>query len=353
MIHLSSDTGDLFTHSYQFAQRQVKKLIEKHPMLYPLHTKDGEWKHEGQVWTHWSDGFLPGMMWIFYKHAEPESTEAKFWFENAVRYTEPIEERKKDRDAHDLGFLFLSTYYRWNRLHPDAARREVLIEAGRTLATRFKEKGGYLRSFVGDNSLFVDTMMNVGIILYAARESGDRKLRDIALRHARTTRRVLVRGDGSTAHEGIFDTDTGEFLHQATHQGYRGDSCWSRGLSWAMYGFTTVYEYSRDPHYLETAQACADFYITHSPPRWRPAVGFQCSGGEPDPARYFGSGDLRGRVAAVVPAGARFDEGASVLVYGGADFAVVVREAPGQARSQVGGDFEGWGVSRTQRTGRG
>ena len=149
MIHLSSDTGELFANSYQFAQRQVRKLIEKHPMLYPLHTKDGEWKHEGQVWTHWSDGFLPGMMWIFYRHAEPDSADAKFWFENAVRYTEPIEQRKKDRDAHDLGFLFLSTYYRWNRLHPDAARREVLIEAGRTLATRFKEKGGYLRSFVG------------------------------------------------------------------------------------------------------------------------------------------------------------------------------------------------------------
>ena len=104
MIHLSSDTGELFANSYQFAQRQVRKLIEKHPMLYPLHTKDGEWKHEGQVWTHWSDGFLPGMMWIFYRHAEPGSADAKFWFENAVRYTEPIEPRKKDRDAHDLGF---------------------------------------------------------------------------------------------------------------------------------------------------------------------------------------------------------------------------------------------------------
>jgi unsaturated chondroitin disaccharide hydrolase len=86
------------------------------------------------------------------------------------------------------------------------------------------------------------------------------------MRHAHTTRRVLVRGDGSTAQEGIFDTDTGEFLRQATHQGYRGDSCWSRGLAWALYGFTTCYEYSRDPHFLDTAEACADFYITHSPP---------------------------------------------------------------------------------------
>ena len=111
----------------------------------------------------------------------------------------------------------------------------------------------------------IDVMMNVGIIFYAARETGDRRLRDVAIRHSLTTRRVLVRGDGSTAHEGIFDTDTGEFLKQTTHQGYRGDSCWSRGLTWALYGFTTCYEYSRDPHFLETAQMCADYYITHAP----------------------------------------------------------------------------------------
>ncbi|MEQ1885738.1 MAG: glycoside hydrolase family 88 protein [Bryobacteraceae bacterium] len=265
MIHLTADTGELFQHSFQFAQRQVRRLIEKHPMLYPLHTQDGVWKHEGQVWTHWSDGFLPGMMWIFAKRSERDSAEAKFWLDNAIRYTKPIEERKKDREVHDLGFLFLSTYYRWHRLTHETAQRDAMIEAGKTLATRYKDKGGYLRSFVGDNSLFIDTMMNVGIIFYAARETGDRKLRDIAMRHCWTTRRVLVRGDGSVGHEGIFDTDTGEFLRQTTHQGYRGDSCWSRGLAWATYGFTTAYEYSRDPHFLETAQACADYYITHSP----------------------------------------------------------------------------------------
>jgi unsaturated chondroitin disaccharide hydrolase len=75
---------------------------------------------------------------------------------------------------------------------------------------------------------------------------------------------VLVRGDGSTAHEGIFDLETGEFLRQTTQQGYRGDSCWSRGLTWALYGFAACHEYSRDPRFLETAEACADYYITHT-----------------------------------------------------------------------------------------
>ncbi|HEV2201309.1 MAG TPA: glycoside hydrolase family 88 protein [Bryobacteraceae bacterium] len=265
MIHLSVDTGELFEQAFQFSHRQVRRLIEKHPLLFPLHTKDGRWAHEGQVWTHWADGFLPGMMWMFYKHAAPDSADARFWLEHAVRYSKEIEPRKRDQDSHDLGFLFLSTYHRWYRLTREPALREVLIEAGRTLAARFREKGGYLRSFVAENSLFIDTMMNVGIIFYAARESGDRKLREIALRHALTTRRVLVRGDGSAAHEGLFDTDTGEFLRQTTHQGFRGDSCWSRGLAWAMYGFTTCYEYSRDSNFIETAQACADYYLIHAP----------------------------------------------------------------------------------------
>ncbi len=265
MIRFGADNGRLFEDSFAFAQEQVRRLVEVHPDYYPMYTKDGKWKHEGAAWTHWCDGFLPGMMWIFHARAEPNSAEANYWRENAIRYTTPLEQRKHDRDVHDLGFIFLSTYYRWFRWTRDAKLNDVLIEAGRTLAMRFNERGHYLRSFVAENSLFIDIMMNVGIIFYASRETGDRKLRDVALRHSLTTRRYLVRGDGSTAHEGLFDIETGEFLRQTTHQGYRGDSCWSRGLAWALYGFSTSFEYTRDPRFLSTAEACADYYISHAP----------------------------------------------------------------------------------------
>ena len=113
--------------------------------------------------------------------------------------------------------------------------------------------------------MFIDIMMNVGLSSTRRARCNDKRLRDIAVRHCLTTRRVLVRGDGSTAHEGIFDLETGEFLRQTTQQGFRGDSCWSRGLAWALYGFATSYEYSRDPRFLQTAEACADYYITHTP----------------------------------------------------------------------------------------
>lgn len=276
MIHFELETDRaLLEDALAFAQKQVMRLTDNHPDYYPLYTVNGVWKHEGPKWTHWCDGFLPGMMWIFRRYVSNNGSEATYWLEQAIRYTKPLEPRKHDRDVHDLGFIFLSTYYRWYQYTRDAELNKVLIQAGRTLAMRFKENGQYLRSFVADNSLFIDIMMNVGIIFYAARETGDPELREIALRHALTTRRTLVRGDGSTAHEGIFDVETGEFLRQSTHQGWRGDSCWSRGLAWALYGFSTSYEYSRDPHFLQTAEMCADYFITHTPKNGVPPWDYQ------------------------------------------------------------------------------
>ena len=113
------------------------------------------------------------------------------------------------------------------------------------MALRFNEKGRYLRSFVAADSCFIDIMMNVGIIFEAARATGDEDLLRIATEHCLTTRRHLVRGDGSTAHEAIFDLETGEFLRNGTHQGWRADSSWARGQAWALYGFGTAYALSR------------------------------------------------------------------------------------------------------------
>lgn len=277
MIQFDLETDcPLFEDAFSFAEQQVRSLIERDPDFYPMYTEDGKWRHEGAAWTHWCDGFLPGMMWLFRRRHEG-TPEADYWMEQAIRYSKPLEPRQHDRDVHDLGFIFLSTYYRWHQVTRDPDLQKVLIQAGQTMGLRFQEKGQYLRSFVSADSLFIDIMMNVGIVFYAARETGDRRLRDIATRHCLTTRRVLVRGDGSTAHEGLFDLETGEFLRQTTHQGFRGDSCWSRGLAWALYGFGTSYEYSRDPRFLDTAEACADFYIRNTPADGAPPWDYNAS----------------------------------------------------------------------------
>lgn len=245
-----------------FAQAQTRALLKKYPPdYYPMYTVNGQFGRDRKRWTHWCDGFYPGIMFIF-----AELTGDEEWLERAIAYSTPLETRQYDRAVHDLGFIFFPTYLRWLELSGPADRiKPVLIQAGKTMAMRFMEKGQYLRSFVEPASLFIDIMMNVGTIFLAGRETADDHLLNIAHSHCRTTRRVLVRGDGSTAHEAIFDLENGECLRQTTHQGYRGDSCWSRGLAWSLCGFTRSYLQSREPLYLETAMLNADYYLEHTP----------------------------------------------------------------------------------------
>jgi len=141
----------------------------------------------------------------------------------------------------------------------------VVVQAGRTLALRFNQAGRYLRSFVAPESLFIDIMMNVPIIIEAGLITGEQDLVEIGIEHCLTTRRFLVRGDGSTSHEGIFDLQSGEFLRQTTHQGWRNDSSWARGQAWALYGFSQVFELTGDSRFLDTAERCAEFYVRRTP----------------------------------------------------------------------------------------
>jgi unsaturated chondroitin disaccharide hydrolase len=225
-----------------------------------MYTVGGKWNREGERWTHWCEGFFPGILWLLHKH----TNDAKYRI-FAEQYSRALEPRRHDRTVHDLGFLFFSTYLRWYHLTGDAALRDVLIDAGRTLALR-RQKGGYFASFVGPQSLFIDVMMNVGLILWAANATGDDSLRQIGLEHCRTTARYLVRPDGGTAHEGIFDLETGAFVRQSTHQGWAADSAWSRGLVWALYGFTAVHRLSGEAEFLDVARRCAAFYLRRTPP---------------------------------------------------------------------------------------
>src|SRR5262249_38725464 len=119
-------------------------------------------------------------------------------------------------------------------------------------------------------SCFIDIMMNVGIIFYAANETGDADLLRRATDHCLTTRRYLVRGDGSTAHEGIFDLRTGEFLRQSTHQGWRCDSAWARGQTWALYGFGPAYGLSAADRSSPPPHRAPDSYIASPPPQGAP-----------------------------------------------------------------------------------
>ncbi|MEO6986457.1 MAG: glycoside hydrolase family 88 protein [Paralcaligenes sp.] len=248
------------------AQRQVERLIRDHPDQFPTYTEGGRWHFTDDPWAPgWSSGFLTGMIWIIALH-----TQDPWWREQAEHYCHLLEPRAADEETHDIGFLFTPSWGRWHEVDPGPRTKEILVRAGRTMAKRFNQNGKYLRSFVDPGSTFVDIMMNVDIIFQAAELSGDAALAEVARQHALTSRRFLVRGDGSTIHEGWFNPDSGEFLRAATHQGFRSDSTWVRGLAWAIYGFGSTYLRTQDAQFLDVAKRCADFYIDHTGDRYIP-----------------------------------------------------------------------------------
>ena len=273
-----NDRRSAYESALQFAERQVAALIQKHPDFFPIYTVGGKWHHGGELWTDWTGGFLAGMMWQFHKRTgSPE------WLAHAQHYSKLLEHRQHDRNVHDLGFIFLSTYLPWHELTRDPAIHAVLIQAGRTLALRFMKRGQYLRSFVAPESLFIDIMMNVPIIFYAANETGDKELLRKATAHCRTTRDTIVRADGSTAHEGVFDLETGKFLRQTTHQGLRADSAWARGLAWSLYGYSKVYALTQNVEFLKVAERNADYWLKHLPADKVPYWDFDADLSKPAP----------------------------------------------------------------------
>jgi len=275
---MSGDRIQAYTAALEFAEKQVAATLHRHPDFFPIYTEEGKWFHEGELWTDWTGGFFAGMMWKFFQR-----TGKTAWRERAEHYSRLLEHRQYDRNVHDLGFIFLNTYLPWYQLSHDERIHQIVLQAGRTLAMRFMEKGQHLASFIGPQSLFIDIMMNVPLIFYAAKVTGDEELMRVALAHARTTRDKFVRPDGSTAHEGVFDLETGQFLEQTTHQGLRGDSCWARGLAWSLYGFSKVYALTGMDEFLAVSERNAEYWLTHLPPDKIPYWDFDADLSKPLP----------------------------------------------------------------------
>jgi unsaturated chondroitin disaccharide hydrolase len=272
---------DAASKAWVTASTKLTGLITTHPDRFPLYTEDGQWVVDGEAWTNWCEGFLGGQLWMLSRRADP-ADRARFRAA-AEHYSEIIEHRKSDDTVHDLGFLFWSTYRRWFEATGDTTKRDVVVEAGRTTASRYRAAGRYMPSFRRPDSLFIDIMMNIHMALYAAQQTGDQELARKAIDHCLTTRRFLMRGDGSASHEGMFDPETGAFLKQTTQQGYSDDGSWARGQAWALYGFGTVYRFTGDRRFLDTAIAAADFYIEKTGDRLVPPNDWE----EPSPARPF------------------------------------------------------------------
>ena len=250
-------------------QQVMKSLQQLQPYDFtqePRNILAGQhtWNCRSAVAEEWCSGFWPGILWMDYSHSH--SVEV---LHAAKGYTEVLKPLAyQPVYDHDLGFIMIGSFGKGLTYSPmQPIYRPILLAAADSLATLYNAKVGTILSWprhvndYGGHNTIMDNMINLDLLFWAAANGGSPLLRQIAISHATTTMRHHFRPDGSSYHVAVYDTLSGQFLRGQTHQGYADSSMWSRGQSWAIYGYTMVYRWTRDPLFLQFAQRVADIYL--------------------------------------------------------------------------------------------
>lgn len=221
----------------------------------------------------WCAGFWPGVLWYEYEATGDEAIRRE-----AEKFTASLQFLSETPAFdHDLGFLVFCSYGNGYRLTHNPEYKQVILNTADTLATLFNPKVGTILSWPREcepnnwpHNTIMDNMINLEMLFWAAKNGGDKSLYDIAVSHADKTMQCHFRPDYTSYHVAVYDTVSGDLIKGCTHQGYRDDSMWARGQSWAIYGFTVVYRETRDPKYLEFAQQVTDVYLQALPDDYVP-----------------------------------------------------------------------------------
>lgn len=247
---------------------KVRVTAERNRHKIPYTTQNGVFDDWSDRIGWWTNGFFGGQLWLLY-HA--------FGHEMFRTVAEEIEE-KLDRNLmdyqgmdHDSGFRWLMTSVANYRLtgNWDSKNRGLLAAAN--LAGRFNLAGGFIRAWndggSGENAgwAIIDCMMNLPLLYWASEQTNDDRFAQIARAHADTARGAFIREDGSANHIVEFDQKTGKMIRSLGGQGMKEGSSWTRGQSWALYGFSLSYRHTGDKKYLETAQRIAAYILSQIP----------------------------------------------------------------------------------------
>ena len=255
----------------------------------PYSTADGQWKKTDIGW--WTNGFWPANMWQMYRMTGDE-----LYRDEALRAEKMLDKALIDFKnlSHDVGFMWLIHSGVRYALEQNADSYDRVLYAADMLAGRFNPNG-FIRAWNGQGRegwAIVDCMMNLPLLYWATEITGDPRYKLIAMRHADTTIEHFVRPDGSCNHIVIFDPETGAFLDNPGGQGYESGSSWSRGQSWALYGFVLSWLHTGKQEYLDTAKRIANYFISQITDDWMPRCDFR------QPAEPVLKDNVAGNVAA-------------------------------------------------------
>lgn len=209
----------------------------------------------------WVGGFYPGALLYLY-----EALNEKDLYEEAIRKMEILEKEKDNKTTHDLGFMMYCSFGNARRIKPQPQYDEIILTSARSLASRYSEKTGCIRSWdsgPGQFMVIIDNMVNLELLFAATRMTGDSTFYHIATSHANTTMKHHFRSDNSSYHLVIYDPETGGIQKKQTVQGAFDESAWARGQAWGLYGYTMTYRETKDTKYLERAVDIAHFLLDH------------------------------------------------------------------------------------------
>ncbi len=269
----------------------------------PVFTIAGKYSTMG--WTEWTQGFQYGSAILQFDVTGEKSILDK----SRENIHKKMATHISHTGVHDHGFNNISTYGNLLRLMHEgkipfnkweknfyelALKISGAVQASRW--TKIKD-GGFIYSFNGPHSLFVDTIRTCRSLIvsndlgHILQGEGDERinLMDRALKHIQATARYSIYyGEGRdeydvwgrTAHESIFNTKDGNYRCPNSQQGYTGFSTWTRGLAWAMCGFSEQLEWLETKTekktisigdkntiaalMLKAAKATCDFYIKNT-----------------------------------------------------------------------------------------
>ena len=267
----SSEKAEFISENIAFAREQIGgaiDVIEKSgKVLNPVKLNPDGSVHYCN-YTDWRSGFFPGSVWYLYELSEDPAL-----LPLAKKYTEAIKEAQNLTWHHDIGFIVGCSFGNGLRLTSNQEYKDVMIQAARSLSTRFREVSGVIQSWDVDRGwqsergwvcpVIVDNMMNLELLFEATRFTGDSSFYKIAIAHADRTLEEQFRPDGSCYHVIDYSLSDGSVRNRHTAQGYSHESAWSRGHAWAIYGYVICYRETKDKRYIDQALKTFHFMKDH------------------------------------------------------------------------------------------
>lgn len=257
---------------------KTSKVLDRTGEKIPYTTENGRFddkatSNNGNDINWWTNGFYGGQLWLSYV----QTGETKY-VEAARKIADKLSvcfDRFYNLD-HDCGFLWMPTDVADYRLTGNDEGRRRGLHAATIMAGRFNPVAKFIRAWndgIGKENgptsnvgwAIIDCLMNLPLLYWASDETKDPRFKQVAMMHADTAMKAFLREDGSVNHIVEFNPNTGEVVQSFGGQGYGHGSSWTRGQSWALYGFALSYIHTGKKEYLEASMKVADYYISCIP----------------------------------------------------------------------------------------